>query len=926
LSQNHRDNYNEVLPVFPYEVVENASSVAGNLDNAIEKATVVVALHPKADWADDCYQLVGQSQFLKQDYESAEHTFEYLIQEYHPDKIVETSNKKQEKVEKQQDRREAEEIKKAEEEDIQRGKGSKSEARSDKKRTSKSRSSKRRTSKRSKSKKRKSTRSSSSNRNKKERSSKKRRSSKDDDKTSRRRSKSDKKRKKGEEDEEEIKPDSYFLKHRPTFQEGKLWLARTYIAKDRHEDALFILSQLEEDPMTFQDVEDDIYAVRAHAYLKRKEYSKAVSPLTKALEVADNRTQKARISFILGQLQQLDGNRTGAYESFEQVKKARPGYVMEFHARLNQVKLSNDVNADPIKDLTRMSKEDKYEEFLGEIHYALASVYRERGDIENMRRQLLAAIRNAGPGSSIKGDAYMQLGDLAFDKSMYVDAKLYYDTTLNIIPATHTRNYDITSRRDRLAPIAEALNVIELQDSLIRISQYTPEQKRLLALAMKKDKEDAANAANKANNPSKFNSGATANAGRFSLPTAGRESNFFAYNDKILTKGKKDFKKSWGLRDLEDNWRRSDKDFDTIIDEEEIERREAADITDDELDKLLSGIPSGEEEITRSHDIRMKAMFDLGKFYRTNLSDYEESMKALENLLKEYPKSPYTAEALYLLYVNAKELGKDALAQTYRQRLAEYSPLSDYLRLIDDPTFADSKALRAQEMIQAYDQAFFAYEDANYSKSRVLLNSLYEDFNLSNALKPKAALLDAHLTGTEKGRAEYSANLEQVVATYPGTDEQKRAQEILRFLRGDKKVFEEGEESSTKFVLEDNRLHYVLLIMKNLDNGVTVNQLRALVSDYNLEYHRLDKLRVGNVFLSRDDTTPILIIRKFTNKDKSLEYYNEVIANTAEFLPDFEYEMMVVNQRNYREILRSKSLEEYRAFFEEHYKPEEKEK
>lgn len=634
---------------------------------------------------------------------------------------------------------------------------------------------------------------------------------------------------------------------------------------------------------------------------------------------------RARMHFILGQLYALQGDRQSAYTAFDNAKKARPGYVMEFHSTLNQVRMGQDANADPIKVLNRMAKEDKYREFLGEIYYALGGVYRERGDLDNMKAHLLKAISFASRDSGIRGDAYLQLGDFAFNSNEYVDAKNYYDTTLTIISEGHSRHYEVSRRRDKLKDISDAIETIAFQDSLIKISQYSPEEQRLLAMRIKNEQESQAK--KPISNTNKGPLGPIA-SNRANIPGAGLggQSSFFAYNDRAKDKGKRDFTKKWGGRSLTDNWRRSDSSFDGIIDEEEIERRVAADLSDEEVSELLKGVPQDEADLTRAHDIRMKAMFDLGKYYRTNLSDYNQSMAALEDLLKAYPKSPYTAEALYLLYVSAEELGQKSKAQAYRNRLAEYSPLSEYLRLIDQPGYADEQAKKALAMVHAYDDAFYAYDQNDYEGARAQLASLYDNYTLSKSLKSKAALLDAHLQGKESGKEAYMTSLQAVVEKFPGSPEQERAQEILRFLRGDTKVFKEKEEENTRFVLEHNRLHYVLLIMQNLDDKISVNQLRALVSDYNLKYHRLEKLRVGNVFLSRDDTTPILIVRKFKNKDAAITYYKEVKANENDFLPDFEYELLVINQRNYREVLRSKTLEEYRSFFDEHYKPKEKEK
>ena len=84
LRASHRDNYNEILPLYDYVLVENTKSVAADLDKAIEKVTTVAALHEPSKWVDDCYVLMGEAQYLKQDYESAEETFAYFKEEFNP--------------------------------------------------------------------------------------------------------------------------------------------------------------------------------------------------------------------------------------------------------------------------------------------------------------------------------------------------------------------------------------------------------------------------------------------------------------------------------------------------------------------------------------------------------------------------------------------------------------------------------------------------------------------------------------------------------------------------------------------------------------------------------------------------------------------------------------------------------------------------
>jgi len=84
LESKHQDNYNKILPVYPYLASENPESVAENLDNAIKKVSIVGRVHEESEWLDDCYILIGKSQFIKQDFESAEETLEFFQDEFNP--------------------------------------------------------------------------------------------------------------------------------------------------------------------------------------------------------------------------------------------------------------------------------------------------------------------------------------------------------------------------------------------------------------------------------------------------------------------------------------------------------------------------------------------------------------------------------------------------------------------------------------------------------------------------------------------------------------------------------------------------------------------------------------------------------------------------------------------------------------------------
>ena len=88
LEATYQDDYSEILPLYPVLMKENPTQLAEPMDQAIEKASVAISIHRPSHWTDDNYIIIGRAQYLKEDYESAEATFRYLIKHYDPSNII----------------------------------------------------------------------------------------------------------------------------------------------------------------------------------------------------------------------------------------------------------------------------------------------------------------------------------------------------------------------------------------------------------------------------------------------------------------------------------------------------------------------------------------------------------------------------------------------------------------------------------------------------------------------------------------------------------------------------------------------------------------------------------------------------------------------------------------------------------------------
>jgi len=89
LSKNSKDNYAQVLPVYPFGTYDEAQKIVPQMDRAIEKGAKVIKLHSiyikgkeYVNWIDDAYLLIGKANHYKQDYRTALRTFNFIINQY----------------------------------------------------------------------------------------------------------------------------------------------------------------------------------------------------------------------------------------------------------------------------------------------------------------------------------------------------------------------------------------------------------------------------------------------------------------------------------------------------------------------------------------------------------------------------------------------------------------------------------------------------------------------------------------------------------------------------------------------------------------------------------------------------------------------------------------------------------------------------
>ncbi len=941
LVEQHQDNYNKILPVYEYIEADNPQAVAEDLDEAVRKVTIVVNLHPYSNWTDDCYLLAGRAFYLKQDYEGAEKTFRYLINEFPPEPEVERSSGKSNN---NRNRRNRSSSRNNNSQD-QTGEALAVEGEEPKSRRELERERKRYNREVRRRKKR---RNNNNNRNRNRQQEQEQPTATDAPQTDVAETTPETEEGAAETETAPTRvrlsdnteaaiaadPDSYFLKHRPAFQEGMLWLGRTLIERDNYDAAARVLNQLLQNPGTFDDVRREAAAAQAHLAIKQRDYDAAVPALERAIELANKRDRRARYSYILAQVHQHRGNSQAALAAFEQVLKNSPDYTMEFASRLNMAQNSylsgQGSAAEAMANLERMLKDSKNAGFHDQIYFAMAEIALAQGDREQGVALLQKSLSNSLSNRAQKAEAYYMLGTLSYEQEEYLAAKLYFDSTLTVMGPADERFVPTERLRDNLVDIAAHIQTIALQDSLLAIAELSPEEQAELAKDIfDAQRQSAAAASGIADD--KFNRGGLPTASRAAgssgrpgaaPPALRNESNFFAYDDRAVRRGQREFSRRWGDRRLEDNWRRSNRRDASGFDEDiAVETTDVNLLTQDQINDILGDVPQDENGKETARLAIKQAMYELGRLYRDRLDNNEKAVEVLEELNTRFPGNIHELDSWYYLYLSHTDLGNSSDAQRYRDLIIDKYPTSNYGRILQDPNYAEEYLSEERQLNRAYDDVYGLFEAGQYQEALSNAQANVSRLFGQHPLKPRYALLMAMCTGNTQGKEAYIADLQRVIATYPDTPEETRAKEILRLLGGAGASLpgQAEEEAATDFSINDSELHYIIVVFNGSEIDLNANKIT--VSDYNQQYHSLDRLRISNVYLGEDNDIPVLVLRRFKDKETAMNYYNGVQANIGDFIDpsSVPYDIFAITQSNYREVLRNRTPAGYKGFFEANY-------
>ncbi len=565
--------------------------------------------------------------------------------------------------------------------------------------------------------------------------------------------------------------------------ETRVWQAKTLVRLQNEQLALETLKLLLKNEYLPLKTIENAHTTMAMAYTSLDSTDKVIRHLDSAVFFSDNNKLKARNLFILGQLyrtqQKIDSSNM-AFEALAKTKKAPLRY--KIHAYIDRAKNYSKQDSTELifTTLNKLIKDRGNRPFLDELFYQKGLIELENDSIDKAATNFENSLRTKQAKDFQRELSYEQLGNILFDKADFQPAGSYYDSVIQITKNKNVKRVRrIIRKRKSLEEVILYEGIAKNNDSILKIASLPKEEQEQFYQSyidkLKKEEEEAKRKLEETTITSGFG-----NFNDDGSKDASIGSKFYFYNTSVAGFGKQEFRKIWGNRALEDNWRLSNKKAATKV-KEELEVLEAANTFDNskkyELDYYLSRIPTEKTELDSITSQRNDAYFKLGLIYKEQFKEYPLAADRLEKLLSFNPKESLVLPINYHLYKIYTEFNVEK-SNKYREAIVNNYPDSRYAAIILNPehVLASNEKDNSPEGVynDAYcDYDFYRYEDALQKSENAIKQ--FEDLPII----PKFELLKAYILMKTKGAKAFKEALDFVAINYPNTEEGKHAVRIL---------------------------------------------------------------------------------------------------------------------------------------------------
>ncbi len=720
--------------------------------------------------------------------------------------------------------------------------------------------------------------------------------------------------------------------------EAKIWLAVALTNMNELDRVEKLLSEANANNSLSKANRANLHAAYANFYIKNSNIKEAANELTLALNEESHKANKIRYHFILANLYSQLNQPAEATLHLEQIIRSSTDFEQEFSARLLLAgSFEPSKAAEMRKNLLKLLKEPKNEDFADRIYFALAKVEHVMGNDSVAIAYLELTVKTESLNPRQNGLAYEVMGYYYYDHQQYPMAYDYLSKAAEELGADYPRYPELWERSQSLKKLAVNWLIVYTEDSLQRVAQLPEaEREKIITNAISKVMEDERQAAAEqqqrqyhANRQEQQRYSSSGNTG----------GKWYFYNTNSINSGQAAFTMRWGKRRLEDDWRRKDRSEMTALSNAEETKlsdttKALTPLSNKSREYYTRNLPLTPESMKTSNDRLRPALFRLGEAYMNDVKMPREAINSFEELLKRFPNNEFLASTYYYLYQLYAEAGNTGESGRYKQLLIANFPKEPITQIITNPNYLQEQKAVESQIEAMYAEALNAYNEGRYAESSALAGKINEQYP-QNLIQSQIALLRAFCTAKTASLGVYKQALVEISFNYPTSEASKKATELLaaletnvlqytpstaQQLESNVQAGESGKASES--LLPDKVIytpsegtHYFAILFNSKQNA---NELLFAVESYNVD-HFLDK----NYDVSISDignNYSVLLVKTFASEQEATDYALGIYDDEALILFDpVNFRRILITPENLELLTKTKAVVDYLDFFNTQY-------
>ena len=797
-------------------------------------------------------------------------------------------------------------------------------------------------------------------------------------------------------------------------------LTRNYLEQRKTGEAAALISILRQDPIFPKRLQTDLNEMSAYCYYLMQQYDSSATYLEKSLSNAENRLEKSRWEFLCGQMYQRAGNYAAANKFFEKAISHSANPLLDVYAHLNMIgqyaginpkDKNNKIPIGDINALVKLAKKERYANYRDIIYYAAGKISMLQNDTKSAADFYYKSATLSVENPTQKSNSYLALADLKYDFKEYKPAYSYYDSVnIKLIDSNDVSR--VLARKPALKTIAKNIDAIHLQDSLQLLAKLSSKELNIALKKIYKQYKKAKGLKEEANSFD-FGSDNVTNSSSPSFTAIDtKPGEFYFANEAVKSQGTKDFKSKWGNRPNIDNWNRAAavsgkfdsekkvKESKTDAEKAMAERKskmgknqlqgsigDAEDVmalgnpddaspmqrgkdigigdaketeTDDveiTAESLYNAIPLDSIKIEISNNVIINGLFENGETFSEKLEDYPSAIAAYEELLRRFPKSKHTEQALFNLAYCYKRVNKNDKALSMQEKLDLDFGTGNLYGRIKSKNADPEKDVATQQYASIYNMFLEGkYAEAKIAKKQadsvfkqkywnpqlsfieaVHFIKLREDSiaidkltlivkgNADKALQEKAALM-IEILKNRKQIEKHLANLDSngvydsALAKLNELKQDSLAMALLQKEKQRQNVLQIDSSLIGKpFFNNPNEPHFAVLLLDKVDDVFIAETIKSF-TQYNKDKLGNNTLTVKSLKLNQQYN--LILIGPFSNAPNGISFTDDVKPQTNKilpWLPPFKYTYSLIGISNLEILKANNNMDKYKVFLKNTY-------